>query len=315
MRTDLALERHKAEGPSRHVQQSDDQRITVTTLRIAEQQVRETGIPQGTYVTIDVPEYRRAQATLKTRIIDHGAHALRSLFSQHRLEGDDAVLVVGLGNRHVTPDALGPRVVDDVIVTRHWQRIAPSWSGYRVVSACAPGVLGITGMETSEVVQSIVAHTRPRAVVLVDALASRALSRVYTTIQFSDAGLSPGSGVGNHRKPITRAVLGVPVFVIGVPTVVYASTIVQDTLDAIEHVLRARTELSKDVLGILSSLTSEQRRTLAREILEPTGDDLVVTPKEVDQFIEDMGSIIAQMLNKALQPENMHTDPLWNTSI
>ncbi|MBU6145711.1 MAG: GPR endopeptidase [Paenibacillaceae bacterium] len=314
MRTDLALERNKAQGQTRGVQQSDDQRITVTTMHIAEQQERETGIPQGTYVTIDVPEYRHTPSEFPARIIDHGTKTLQSLFSQHRVQNDDAVLVVGLGNRHVTPDALGPRVVDDIVVTRHWGRVEPSWSGYRIVSACAPGVLGITGMETSEVVQSIVEHTRPRAVVLVDALASRSLSRVYTTIQFSDAGLSPGSGVGNHRKPITRAVLGVPVFVIGVPTVVYASTIVQDTLDAIERIVRARTDVSKDVLGILSSLSSEQRRTLAREILEPTGDDLVVTPKEVDQFIEDMGSIIAQMLNKALQPDVIHMNPLMKTN-
>lgn len=313
VRTDLAVERHQAPHHAvSHIapETTNDERIQVTKLHVhTEEMAQKSGVPIGQYITLDVPEFHRADQILKTNIEKEGIRQLSHLLRSRSITAEDSLLIVGLGNRRVTPDALGPRVIEGITVTRHWPQLFPNWSGYRIVSAIAPGVLGITGMETSEVVHSLVLQMKPKAVILIDALASRSLARVYTTIQISDAGLRPGSGVGNHRQSIDERLLGIPVFVLGVPTVVYASTIVQDTLDAIESAITAQTNTPADVLGILSTLSSAERKTLAQEVLAPAGHDLVVTPKEVDQLIEDMAHLLAHIINGAIQPSFLYASP------
>ena len=185
--------------------------------------------------------------------------------------------------------------------------------GFRSVSAVAPGVLGITGIETSEIVHGIVKESRPDLVIAIDALASRSLERVYSTIQIADTGIHPGSGIGNKRKAIDKANLGVPVIAIGVPTVVDAVSITSDTIDYILKHLGNQMDIrnpfdkpsknpenANKFLGLIGSLGDREKRQLIHEVLTPLGHNLMVTPKEVDTFMEDMATIIANSLNMAL---------------
>ena len=168
------------------------------------------------------------------------------------------------------------------------------------VSAVAPGVLGITGIESSEIVHGIVEKTKPDLVIAIDALASKAVERVNTTIQIADTGIHPGSGIGNKRKGLTKEILGVPVIAIGVPTVVYASTIVNNTLEMMSSHFKKQNANSDQILGLVNQMEENERLQLVREVLSPLGHDLLVTPKEIDEFIEDIANIIASGLNASL---------------
>ncbi len=315
LRTDLALElREQAlkdgEIDGVEVEHLGDATLMVTRLYVTSPQgAHKMGMQEGQYVTIEVPSLRQTDHAMHKKVEEAFARELREMFVRRRLAPSASVLVVGLGNRQVTPDALGPLAIEQVTVTRHWQTFAPAWlaQGYRIVSAFAPGVLGITGMETSEVISGIVRHLKPDVVIAIDALASRALQRVYTTIQLTDTGIHPGAGIGNKRQGITEQTLGVPVFAIGVPTVVYASTIAHDTLELLARTLQAHDKQTKEVLGVLSPLTADERLQLVQEVLEPLGHNLVVTPKEVDAFVENMAHMIACGLNKALHDPHPHT--------
>jgi spore protease len=200
-------------------------------------------------------------------------------------------------------------VVENVTVTRHYFELMPEQvgPGYRQVSAIAPGVLGTTGIETSDIVQSIVEKSKPDFVIAIDALASKALERVNTTIQLADTGIHPGSGIGNKRKGLTKEILGVPVIAIGVPTVVYASTIVNNIMDMMIKHFKQQTDNTQAIFGALEQLSEQERLGMVREVLTPMGHDLLVTPKEVDEFIEDIANIIASGLNAGLH-EAVNTD-------
>ena len=169
-------------------------------------------------------------------------------------------------------------------------QVAP---GYRNVSAIAPGVLGITGIESSDVVQGIVDRAKPDVVIAIDALASKALERVNTTIQIADTGIHPGSGIGNETRA-TKEILGVPVIAIGVPTVVYASTIVNNTIDLMRNHIKAQNGNTDQIFGLINQMDENDRLQLVREALGPLGHDLLVTPKEIDQFIEDIANIVSE---------------------
>ena len=191
----------------------------------------------GHYVTFEVPELRKQDTGLQDRVATKLAQEFAAFLDRIGIGKDANVLIVGLGNWNVTPDALGPIVVENALVTRHFFELMPDQvaPGYRNVSAIAPGVLGITGIESSDVVQGIVERAKPDVVIAIDALASKALERVNTTIQIADTGIHPGSGIGNKRRGLTKEILGVPVIAIGVPTVVYASTIVNNTIDLMRN--------------------------------------------------------------------------------
>ncbi|MGZ4123787.1 MAG: GPR endopeptidase [Tumebacillaceae bacterium] len=305
--TDLALEAHQIFSPQHGgtipgVQTSTEEMegITITRLSIDDEVGSKImGKMVGNYLTLEVPGLRYKDPVLQKSVAETFAKEFKR-FAQ--LEENATVLVIGLGNRKVTPDALGPLVCDNLFVTRHLYSHMPelvSDGGYRPVAAVAPGVLGITGIETSEIVHSIVKKIKPDLVICVDALAARSLERVNTTIQIADVGISPGAGVGNKRKGINKKSLGVPVIAIGIPTVVDAVTITSDAMDLL---LR---RLEQDIPGngmskLMNGFDEQEKKQLIFEMLQPLGQNLMVTPKEVDTFVEDVANVLANGLNVAL---------------
>lgn len=310
VRTDLALEARELAGgrdggaiPGVQSETVEEDGVYITKIEITSEQGQQAlGKQQGHYLTIEVPGLRQKDTDLQDRVATLFAKHFETYMKQANVGQDSKVLIVGLGNWNVTPDALGPIVVENVMVTRHYFELMPDQvaPGYRQVSAVAPGVLGTTGIETSEIVQGIVEKSKPDVVIAIDALASKALERVNTTIQISDTGIHPGSGIGNKRMGLTKESLGVPVIAIGVPTVVYASTIVNSTLELLTQNFNKQTSNTSAILGVVAEMSEQERLEMVREVLNPLGHDLLVTPKEIDQFIEDIANIIASGLNAAL---------------
>jgi len=317
VRTDLALEaKEMAETPGGSAlpgvlsSTSEDDGIKITQMQVKnEQGAQAIGKMIGHYVTLEVPGLRNGDTELQDRVATQFAKHFEAFLERISIGKTAKVLIVGLGNWNVTPDALGPIVVENVMVTRHYFELMPDQvaPGYRTVSAVAPGVLGITGIESSDIVQGIVDRTKPDVVIAIDALASKALDRVNTTIQIADTGIHPGSGIGNKRRGLTQEILGVPVIAIGVPTVVYASTIVNHTLDMMQSHFEKESGNTSQILGLLSGIPQNERLQLVKEVLDPLGHNLLVTPKEIDQFIEDIANIIASGLNASLH-EAVDTD-------
>lgn len=311
-RTDLALEARemlsrkvREDIPGVIVETSENEEVVITRVNITTQEAeRMMGKRQGRYVTIEAQGLRYKNTFLEDQIMKFLAQELVSLVE---LQRNATVLVVGLGNWNVTPDALGPRAVDKVVVTRHLQEmLSPELKGgVRSVCAISPGVLGITGMETAEIIHGIVSKVKPSAVIAVDALAAASSRRVLTTVQLANTGIHPGSGVGNKRFGLSQESLGVPVIAIGVPTVVHASTIAMDTIDTLqEHAAFARYFKS------MADLSDQERHTIVRQVLPDMLGDLMVTPKEIDRLIQDIAHIIAGGINQALHPhidyDNIH---------
>ncbi|MEL7597230.1 MAG: GPR endopeptidase, partial [Clostridiaceae bacterium] len=203
-----------------------------------------------------------------------------------------------------TPDALGPKVISRMMVTRHLKELVPDSidENIRPVCAMSPGVLGITGIETGEIIKSVADKIKPNLIICIDALASRKTERVNRTIQIGDSGISPGSGIGNKRMEISKKTLGIPVIAVGVPTVVHAATLANDTIDlALDEMIKQSTEGSA-FYNMLKSLDKKEKERLINEILHPYVGDLVVTPKEVDMVIDSISKVIANGINIALQP-------------
>jgi spore protease len=221
-----------------------------------------------------------------------------------KIDRNSSILVVGLGNWNITPDALGPKVIDKVLVTRHLIQQLPQEidESVRMVSAIATGVMGLTGMETGEVVKGIVENIKPDLVIAIDALAARKISRINTTIQMSDTGISPGSGVGNTRMALNEQTLGVPVIAIGVPTVVDAATMVNDTMDKILEQMEIQADKGTEFYKMLRSINEEEKYHLILEVLEPYTGNMFVTPKEVDAVVDRLADIIGNAINVAVHP-------------
>ena len=339
IRTDLAREAHdlalqnRSDGsgiPGVQMDEYEKDGIQVSWIQIADERgAQEVGKDPGTYLTLEVPGLKSHDSNLQKKVTSCFAEEFALFLQKIDIGPEDKVLIIGLGNRDVTADALGPFVVKHTLVTRHLFQLIPEQveEGYRPVSAVSPGVLGTTGIETSEIVHGIIERSRPDVVIAIDALASRALSRVYTTIQVADNGINPGSGVGNKRKALNKETLGVPVIAIGVPTVVDAVTIAYDTIELVLcHLNREMTQTKpsnpldplnrpnlkelqaqdvqsttrKRFMGMIGNLQPQEKRILIEEVLNPLGQNLIVTPKEVDAFIADMAKIIADGLNCAL---------------
>jgi spore protease len=310
--TDLALEANNGDLqslPGIESSVSEESGLKITKIKVVDEQAaRKIGKLQGTYVTLEAPGLRQKDARLmeRTRIVftEQLREMIRSV-SDHRLAN---VLVIGLGNDKVTPDALGPIVVEHTLVTRHyleWLKTEQD-SELRVVSAIAPGVLGTTGIETGEIVRGICEHVKPDMIIAVDSLASRSLERVHTTIQMADTGIQPGSGIGNKRKALNRETLGVPVIAIGVPTVVFASTIVNNCMEMMKRHFQRNANSDRKIFGSLGELEHDERLSLVKEVLQPLGNDLLVTPKDIDQFMSDIGQLIADGMNDALHDQVNH---------
>lgn len=257
---------------------------------------------EGIYYTIDLSNLDFHDATI-CKNIEYALCDILKRFIDHYSLKNTKGLLVGLGNINVTPDALGPYVMDNAIVTRHLFKIGSVSNGFSEVSAISPGVMGTTGIETFDIIKAVKDKIDVDYLIVVDALASNSTKRVNRTIQITDTGISPGSGVGNKRKELSMKSIGLPVFAIGVPTVVDAITITNDTINHVINYLNKEVKnnnFNEFLLGQIGKLTEAEKRSLMQEVLSPNGYNLMVTPKEVDEDIEDLSKIIAMGINLAL---------------
>jgi spore protease len=309
VRTDLALEtreKMKEEQASLHgvkieEYEIEESQIKVTKVTIeTENAARMMGKPKGTYLTLEAPDMAEHDEDYHREVSQELANVLLTMlpFSGKELKQLlksnkplPSVLVVGLGNRQVTPDALGPRVVDNLFVTRHIIREYGKYvfgeEGMIQISGIVPGVMAQTGMETLEIVKGIIKETKPQVVIAIDALAARSTKRLSRTIQISDTGIHPGSGVGNHRCALNESSVGVPVIAIGVPTVVDAATIVSDTIKSLVD------EIGKETNAAPLS------DSVIREMLSPGLNTMFVTPKDIDETVKNLSYTISEGLNLA----------------
>lgn len=255
------------------------------------------GKPKGMYITIDVKNLKIAQEEDIGKAAEVVTNELKELISSHIGKEDD-ILVVGLGNAYVTPDSLGPKVISYIDVTRHLLKYAPQYleEGTRPVSAISPGVLGTTGIETLEIIKGIVDNIKPKMVIVIDSLASKSIERISSTIQIADTGITPGAGVGNTRKELSKDTLGIPVIAIGVPMVVEMATITNDCLNLFIEKLQQEAK-SNDYLN---KLKEEDNYEDIKNALIPVNYNMIVTPKEIDDLIENMSSVVARGINFAL---------------
>ena len=305
--TDLALE-EKERFESEHVEvqgvileeEYDQEReIRITKVKIeTEKGARTMGKPVGTYITMEAPNMAVPDEEYHREISEELAKYIKELI---KIEKEDyVVLVAGLGNRQVTPDALGPHVVDNLAITRHivkeYGKYAMGEDAVHMTSAIVPGVMAQTGMETLEIIKGIVKETKPDLVIAVDALAARNSKRLNRTIQIADTGINPGSGVGNHRNGITEETIGVPVIAIGVPTVVDAATIVNDTMENLIAALET-SETLKGVGVVLQGYNATEKYELIKELISPHLNGMFVTPKDIDETIKRIGYTISEGLN------------------
>ncbi|ERJ13738.1 GPR endopeptidase [Haloplasma contractile] len=336
VRTDLIIESLEASGDTIHMNELQHTEELVHGMKINQviindEHGREIGKRAGTYVTIDTSAVNDHDHEQLLKIQKQIAIEIDKLLTKNQITEDSVGMIVGLGNDNVTPDSLGPNVIEQVFVTKHLFELHPESidpKGFRPVCAMAPGVMGMTGIETAEIIDSVIDRIKPDFVIVVDALAAKSIKRVNTTIQLSDAGINPGSGVGNKRKELSKATLDIPVVTIGIPTVVDAVTITSETIDMIiKHIGHSlknnrpsnrlvtsatpnKVDFSeqdvpdenvvRDLFGNIGLMSVEEKERLIFEVLTPQGLNMMVTPKEVDTNIVDLSHIVARGINLAL---------------
>ncbi len=307
-RTDLALERREVYRKANRLEQEIEgieteeeqvnEKIRVSRVKILDAKGEDAiGKPVGSYITVDLKGLKTATEEEIEKASNVVTKELRALIEKH-IGSQDSILVVGLGNEQVTPDALGPKVATQIDVTRHILNYMPEVleSGTREVSAVSPGVLGTTGIETQEILKGIVDHVKPKLVIVIDALASKSIERISSTVQIADTGIVPGAGVGNTRKELSEQSLGVPVVAVGIPTVVDLATITDDCLDLFITKLQEEAKSNE----YLNSLKEQDNYEEIKEALVPNGYNMIVTPKEIDDLIENMSSVVARGINFAM---------------
>lgn len=321
IRTDLIIDSNVYDQYDKEHEQIGDiliERVSTTDSDLE-------GCKKGNYITIsfdDISDKDNFKNVEKVFIKE-----FKSIIDKISIDSKDTVLIIGLGNSNSTPDSLGPKVIEHVLVTRYLFLLGDVEEGYRKVAAFKPEVTGVTGIETKEMVENLVKSVDAKIVIVIDALASSSIDRVNKTIQITDTGIHPGSGVGNDRKEISSDTLNVPVVAIGVPTIVDAVTIVSDTFqymlkqfnfklnninnpkmklihNNMQDYLEEKGELSDEnkekILGMLGELSEEEFKQLIYEVLSPIKSNLMVTPKEVDFVVEKLGLLIANGINKSL---------------
>lgn len=307
--TDLAVESKEIyseenqvelEGVSVDVKEFDDYVVTQVNI-INKNGMKKLHKPIGKYITLDFPKLEFNNQNLKNQISKAVASEIKNLVD---LDMRSKILIIGLGNWNISPDALGPKVVERVLVTRQYyisynKEFDETMAN---VSAMSPGVMGITGIESFDVIEGVINKIKPDLLIAVDALASRKMDRVSSTIQISNTGISPGSGVGNKNKHLNKESLGIPVIAVGIPTVVNAATIVNDSLDLIIKGLKEADHGGGAFYGLLDQMDSEDKYTLIEELLNPFMANTIVTPKDIDVLIDDLSIVIANGLNIALHP-------------
>lgn len=310
VRTDLALEeKERFESDNVEIQgvvleeEYDEQcEMRITRVKVeTENGAKVMGKPVGVYLTLEAPNLAVPDEDYHREISLKLAEYLKELIGKEMLEREElSVLVIGLGNREVTPDALGPYVAEQVCVTRHivkeYGKYAMGMEHVKSVSAVVPGVMGQTGMESQEIVKGVVKETEPDLVIAVDALAARNSRRLNRTIQIADTGIHPGSGVGNHRNGLTRETMGIPVIAIGVPTVVDAATIVNDTMENFIEALES-SKMLKGVGDVLKTYSNAEKYELVKELISPHLNGMFVTPKDEDEMVKQISYTISEALN------------------
>ena len=331
LRTDLAIESIDSssgiDGIDKNVKNVNN--IKVTTVKVNEIGSKKINKKIGKYITIEFIDI--TDSNNRKKVLDLFSKELKKMLNDCQIKEDDSCLVIGLGNSSSTPDSLGPLSINNVLVTNHLFELNELSDGFRRVSAINPGVMGTTGIETSDIILSIVEKLKPNFILVVDALASGSIERVNKTIQMTDTGIHPGSGVGNSRKEISKDILGIPVIAIGVPTTVDAVTIVSDTINYMykhfsytkENVdnpsnrlmVSTPNYLKKEVkvenmdknnlLGLVGLLNEEEVKQLIFEVLTPIGYNLMVTPKEIDFLVDKLAYVIGNGINKALHKINI----------
>jgi spore protease len=296
--------------------------IFVSEIELDSKKAKELDKKCGKYTTIEFED------VTDTTNFNNVKNILKK--SLKKFINNEKTLLIGLGNSKSTPDILGPKVADEIIVTSYLEEFGPLEEGFSSVAIFKPGVKGETGIETASIIKSIVDDFKPKQVIVIDALASKSLARVCKTIQISDTGISPGSGVGNKRVELSKDTLGVPVVAIGIPTVVDAAQVVTDTINYLMkqytfqkkflqtkksrlvlstniNYLKEKIEPSKEdkekVLGMLGTLEEDEIKTLFKEVLTPIGYNLMVTPKEIDFTISKLSHLLANALNEILHPK------------
>ena len=319
LRTDLAVELIE-KAPTKQI---DD--IKITNITLNKQEAEQINKKPGNYTTIEFEDVTDHTNNEKLKTVF--AEELKELLKLENIKETDMCLIIGLGNEKSTPDSLGPLTISKTLVTNYLYLYNSLEEGFRRVCAISPGVMGETGIETSDLLTSIVNTIKPNFVITIDALAASSVERVNKTIQMTNSGINPGSGVGNKRKEISKETLGIPTIAIGIPTVVDAASIVSDTIKYLyEHFayqtaninnpatkltanvnylklskkFKINQEEKQKILGMVGTLSEEETKALIYEILNPIGYNLMVTPKEEDFVIEKLSEVISKGLNIAL---------------
>ena len=330
IRTDLVMELVDENNENMVAEKLDD--ITITTVNVKKEISSKIGKKEGIYVTIsfdDITNFETREKVGKALEME-----ITKIIKRLNIKEDYECLVIGLGNVKSTPDALGPLVIQNTLVTRHLFILNTNIKdGMRKVSAISPGVMGTTGIETSDIIKAIVDKIKPDFVITIDSLAALSIDRVNKTIQMTDTGIHPGSGIGNHRKEISKDTINVPVIAIGVPTVVESATIVNDTINYLfKHLSYMKSNLDKskltftkfddyeekiknhnlddnekkEVLGLIGLLDENDKKALILEVLNSLNYNLMVTPKEIDFIIAKLSDVIASSINNSLHRQITH---------
>ena len=322
IRTDLAIE---VIPKNLEIKTSEYKNIKTSEIYIDETSSKKIKKKPGNYITIEFNDITDTEN--KEDVKEVFVKELKKLLKKMNITEEQSCLIIGLGNKNSTPDSLGPKTIEKLIITNHLFELGMLENGYRRVSSVVPGVMAETGIETSDIIKSISDKIKPDFIIVIDALASSSIERVNKTIQITDTGIHPGSGIGNSRKEISKELLNIPVIAIGVPTTVDAVTIVSDTINYLtKHYTYTRKNINnpmnklitsgninylkkdikidkeekKELLGLLGNLNEEETRQLIYETLTPIGYNFMVTTKEIDFIIEKLAYIIGTGLNETL---------------
>lgn len=332
VRTDLVVESIDASHKPIKTQEKTNKNIKISTTDITKEEGKVIEKKEGRYITItfkDITNYEDREEIGKAL-----EKEIKSLLKYKNIKDDDEGLILGLGNSKSTPDALGPKVVSRLVITRHLFKLnALPKEGIRSISAISPGVMGETGIETADYIEALTNLINPQFIIVIDALAASSLERVNHTIQLTDTGIRPGSGVYNNRKEISTDTLKIPVIAIGVPTVVESSVIVNETINyLLKHIsyIKNNTEINKlsplhfdnyidkirnlelsrsdkeKLMGLVGTLGEIEKRNLIKEVMSAVNYDLIVCPKEVDFLIDKISDVISSSLNNALHRQITH---------
>lgn len=324
IRTDLVIDHNINKNYITNQEINDN--IKITTIEVNDTLSKELNRTPGTYITIEFQDITNHED--KIEIEKNLTKEINKILTKLKITNKEEGMIIGLGNRFSTPDSLGPKTIDKILVTRHLFELNTNVKeGIRPISALSPGVMANTGIETFDMIESIIKRIKPKFLIIIDALASSSIDRINKTIQLTDTGIHPGSGVGNHRKELSPKTLKIPVLSIGIPTVVESSIIVNDTINyLLKHISYLKThyesnkliinrnkkykktienltpteEDKKEISGIIGTLTEDEKKSLINEVLQSIHNNMIVTPKEIDFLIDNLSETIANSINKSM---------------